>query len=242
MTATTLEERILRLEDIEAIRDLTARYADAVNKGWNGKTVDADAIPDIFAADARREGFDGEVAHGAKAIAAELPKATSVVQLSMYTFLNPVITVDGDTATGACAGWSWPGAGTVAVAAAVYGFLGRDEDMRELHAERGGLDDDGRVTRAEGGATAEAVRTPPARQSYAVGLIRDGHHACDRDTVLGDGDGDGLTLGRCFEDLGRLLTELPGRGLHAVHVATSVSPSPPVRKTSLCCRRRGYAA
>ncbi|MDJ1134749.1 nuclear transport factor 2 family protein [Streptomyces iconiensis] len=100
MTATTLEERILRLEDIEAIRDLTARYADAINKGWNGKTVDADAIPDIFAADARWEGFDGEVTHGADAIAAVLPKATSVVQLSMHTFLNPVITVDGDTATG----------------------------------------------------------------------------------------------------------------------------------------------
>ncbi|WP_369204913.1 hypothetical protein [Streptomyces sp. PU-14G] len=65
MTATTLEERILRLEDIAAIRDLTARYADAINKGWNGKTVDADAIPNLFAADARWESFDGEVTHGA---------------------------------------------------------------------------------------------------------------------------------------------------------------------------------
>ncbi|MEU7044066.1 nuclear transport factor 2 family protein [Streptomyces varsoviensis] len=100
MTATTFEERILRLEDLEAIRDLTARYADAINKGWNGKTVDADAIPHIFTADARWENFDGEVTHGADAIAAELPKATAGVQFSMHTFLNPVITVDGDTATG----------------------------------------------------------------------------------------------------------------------------------------------
>ncbi|WP_228002293.1 hypothetical protein [Nocardia australiensis] len=36
MTETTLEQRIRRLEDLEAIRDLTARYADAINKGWNG--------------------------------------------------------------------------------------------------------------------------------------------------------------------------------------------------------------
>ena len=52
MTESTLEQRIRRLEDLEAIRDLTARYANAVNKGWNGKTLDLDAIGDIFAADA----------------------------------------------------------------------------------------------------------------------------------------------------------------------------------------------
>ncbi|MEU4838560.1 hypothetical protein [Nocardia testacea] len=38
-----------RLEDLEAIRDPTARYADAINKGWNGKTVDLDAVAQVFA-------------------------------------------------------------------------------------------------------------------------------------------------------------------------------------------------
>lgn len=78
MTDTTLEQRLRRLEDIEAIRGLTARHADAINKGWNGKTL----------------------ALGADAIAAELPEATGMVEFSMHAFLNPIITVDGDTSTG----------------------------------------------------------------------------------------------------------------------------------------------
>ena len=36
MTEPTLAQRVQRLEDIEAITDLTARYATAINKGWNG--------------------------------------------------------------------------------------------------------------------------------------------------------------------------------------------------------------
>ncbi|GLZ01778.1 hypothetical protein [Actinoplanes sp. NBRC 103695] len=52
MSTVSLEERILKLEDLEAIRDLTARYASAVNKGWNGKEIDVTAMPSIYAKDA----------------------------------------------------------------------------------------------------------------------------------------------------------------------------------------------
>lgn len=100
MSESPLEQRLRRLEDHEAIRDLTARYADAINKGWNGKHLDLDAITEIFAVDARWEGPQGEFTESADAIAAELPEATAMVEFSMHTFLNPIISVDGDTATG----------------------------------------------------------------------------------------------------------------------------------------------
>lgn len=94
-----LRERIQRLEDLEAIRDLTARYADAINKGWNGKTVDLDALAHVFATDARWESHEGEVTDGIDAILAEVPATTSGVEFSMHAFVNPIIDLDGDTAT-----------------------------------------------------------------------------------------------------------------------------------------------
>ncbi|WP_394296762.1 nuclear transport factor 2 family protein [Nocardiopsis xinjiangensis] len=53
-------------------------------------------MADIFAADARRQSHEGEVTLGADAIAAELPEATGMVEFSVHTFLDPIITVDGD--------------------------------------------------------------------------------------------------------------------------------------------------
>jgi hypothetical protein len=106
MTEPTLARRVQRLEDIEAIKDVTARYATAVNKGWNGKTLDLEAIPSIFATDARWESSDmGIVTEGLGAIVAGLPEHTAMVQFSMHTFLNPVITVAADAATGSWLMW-----------------------------------------------------------------------------------------------------------------------------------------
>jgi hypothetical protein len=104
--ARALEQRIQRLENIEAIKDVTARYAAAVSKGWNGKTVDLAAIPSIFTADARWESRDmGLTADGVDAIIANLPRSTSTVEFSMHTFLGPVITLDADTASGTWLMW-----------------------------------------------------------------------------------------------------------------------------------------
>jgi SnoaL-like protein len=102
----TLEQRIKRLEDLEAVRDVTARYAAAVSKGWNGKTVDLAAIGSVFACDARWESRDmGLAADGVDAIIASLPRSTSMVEFSMHAFLNPVLTLDGDTASGSWLLW-----------------------------------------------------------------------------------------------------------------------------------------
>jgi hypothetical protein len=101
-----LEQRIKRLEDLEAVKDVTARYAAAVSKGWNGKTIDLAAIGSVFASDARWESRDmGLAADGVDAIIASLPRSTSMVEFSMHAFLNPVITLDENTASGSWLMW-----------------------------------------------------------------------------------------------------------------------------------------
>jgi ketosteroid isomerase-like protein len=106
MSQISLEERVKRLEDLEAIKDVTARYAAAVNKGWNGETVDVSAMPSIYAEDARWESDDmGVSAVGLDTIMAGLPESTSMVEFSMHSFLNPIIAVDGDEAAGSWLMW-----------------------------------------------------------------------------------------------------------------------------------------
>jgi hypothetical protein len=105
MTECALGQRIRWLEDIEAIKALTAHYAHAVNKVPNGNGVDLAAIPQIFTADARWSGGELGTFVGSAAIAAELPRATAMVEFSMHAFLNPLITVDGDEASGSWLLW-----------------------------------------------------------------------------------------------------------------------------------------
>jgi hypothetical protein len=96
-----LERRVQRLEDVEAIRTVTATYAHIVDKGYNGKgRLDATALAGVFTKDAtwtnaafraRAEGVDN--------IVALLEKSTEPFKFAMHSFTNPVIAVDGDTAT-----------------------------------------------------------------------------------------------------------------------------------------------
>jgi SnoaL-like domain len=104
VTGATLEQRIRRLEDIEAITTLTARYGRAVDKR-PGRGIDLAAIPHIFTAAARWSSDGLGTTVGASAIAAELPSATATVEFSMHAFLNPMITIDGDAATGSWLLW-----------------------------------------------------------------------------------------------------------------------------------------
>jgi hypothetical protein len=101
----TLKQRVRQLEDREAIKSLTYRYARAVDRGPNGNCVDVAAIPELFTADARWSSDELGTTVGAAAIAAELPTATALVEFSMHAFLNPVITVDGDSATASWLLW-----------------------------------------------------------------------------------------------------------------------------------------
>lgn len=101
MSTLSLEQRLQRLEDIEAIKDLMARYFFHINKGWNGKEVDVAAMPTIFAEDATWESEAmGMRAEGLPQIMSTLQSATEHTGFSMHSFTNPVIEVSGDQATG----------------------------------------------------------------------------------------------------------------------------------------------
>ncbi len=97
----TLEERIQRLEDIEAIKDVTARYSFNINKGWNGKEVNPGAFTAIFDNDAVWEAkMMNTKATSLKQIMNGLLPATENVEFSMHTFTNPVIEIVENTASG----------------------------------------------------------------------------------------------------------------------------------------------
>lgn len=105
MAVSAADRRLAELEDRAAIHDLTARYADAVNQGWSGKRIAPESIPDLFTADATFSDHDGALTVGAAAIAEALPEATAAVSFAMHTFLNPVLTVDGERASGSWLMW-----------------------------------------------------------------------------------------------------------------------------------------
>jgi hypothetical protein len=92
---TTLEERVQRLEDIEAIRALKARYCAACDNGH-----DPAEIAEVFAADGIWESPTVGVFDGCEAIAAEFQLAGLRVSQSQHAVTNPRIEVTGDTATG----------------------------------------------------------------------------------------------------------------------------------------------
>ena len=102
MNTASLEERIQRLEDIEAIKNLMARYAFHTNTGWNGQVVDIDAMPSIFAEDVQYISKDAEElsATGLEQGMNVLKESTEQIDFSMHSFTNPIIAVDGDRATG----------------------------------------------------------------------------------------------------------------------------------------------
>ena len=97
----TIDERIQRLEDLEAIRKLTATYAFHINKGWHGKVVDVAAMATIFTPDAGWSSQDmGIQVVGLEPIMNSLREATTSVVFSMHSYTNPIIEVAGDSATG----------------------------------------------------------------------------------------------------------------------------------------------
>ena len=96
---TDILTRLQRLEDLEAIRTLTASYAHAVDKGTNGKQVNFDLLPSMFAPDARWTSAASKAdARGRDNIVAMLRGSTAAVTFAMHSFTNPVISIEGDTA------------------------------------------------------------------------------------------------------------------------------------------------
>jgi hypothetical protein len=100
MPAPAPAGRLDTLDDRDAIMNLTAHFADAINRGWNGKTVQPEAIPQLFAADGTFKNPGTPRTRGAAAIAEALPLETASLPFAMHAFLNPILAIDGDVATG----------------------------------------------------------------------------------------------------------------------------------------------
>ena len=94
----SLEQRIQRLEDIEAIKKLQATYGHFVDRGWNGKK--AEDVTHFFTEDATFQcAAFGMDAKGNQQISDMLTKGGSFA-IAQHSFTNPIIDVDGDKATG----------------------------------------------------------------------------------------------------------------------------------------------
>ena len=94
--SATLEERIQRLEDIEAIRRLKHRYMAYADAGY-----DADRIVTLMTPDAVWDG--GEAfgrQEGAEAFGNMVREVGKQISFAAHLALNEIIDVDGDTARG----------------------------------------------------------------------------------------------------------------------------------------------
>src|SRR3990172_11585987 len=90
-----LEARTRRLEDLEAIRQLKARYCRLCDDGY-----DADRLADLFTEDAVWDGGMLGKAEGRERIRRFFQRSPEVIPFSVHMVMNPLITVDGDTASG----------------------------------------------------------------------------------------------------------------------------------------------
>ena len=95
MDMTELEQRLTRMEDIEAIKQLKAEYCDICDDDHN-----PDRITTIFAEDGIWEGAGFGKAQGHTAIRELFKKFQTLISFSQHQVLNPVIKIDGDRATG----------------------------------------------------------------------------------------------------------------------------------------------
>lgn len=95
MDVETLEVRLKRLEDIESIRQLKARYCQICDDDHN-----PELITSVFSDDAIWEGRGIGKAEGHAEIRALFRRFQEMISFSQHMVMNPVIEVDGDTATG----------------------------------------------------------------------------------------------------------------------------------------------
>ena len=95
MDTDELARRITRLEDIEAIKQLKARYCEICDDMHN-----PDRIASVFAEDAIWESPDFGKAQGHQAIRDLFQGFRDMFSFSQHNIMNPIIEVDGDRATG----------------------------------------------------------------------------------------------------------------------------------------------
>lgn len=91
-----LEARIRRLEDIETIKQLKARYCAACDDGY-----DPDRLASLFTEDALWDGGNTfGVAQGRDAIHRHFAGASARVTIARHQVMNPIIDIEDDSATG----------------------------------------------------------------------------------------------------------------------------------------------
>jgi len=92
-----LEQRIARIEDVEAIKRLKAKYAEFCDTGY-----DADGMVSLFAEDGVWEGNVFGVHHGREAIRKHILSFHGQILWALHFMVCPVIDVapDGLSATG----------------------------------------------------------------------------------------------------------------------------------------------
>ena len=91
----SLEERIQRLEDIESIKQLKARYCEICDDDHN-----PDLITTVFSSNAVWEGQGIGRASGHGEIVQLFKTFQSAISFSQHIVNNPIIEVDGNDATG----------------------------------------------------------------------------------------------------------------------------------------------
>jgi ketosteroid isomerase-like protein len=95
MDLAGLERRLRVLEDIEAIKQLKYRYADACDRGY-----DADTLADLFTEDAIWEGDLFGRYEGRDAIREFFRGVSTDIPFARHYMMNPIISVNGDEAAG----------------------------------------------------------------------------------------------------------------------------------------------
>ena len=90
-----IEKRITRLEDIEAIKQLKARYSHICDDDHN-----PDQIASVFAEDGVWESADFGQARGHEEIKKLFSGFKEMFTFSQHNMMNPVIEINGNTATG----------------------------------------------------------------------------------------------------------------------------------------------
>lgn len=92
---TELEKMVRRLADIEDIKQLKARYASACDDDYN-----PDKLAALFAEDAIWDGSLLGYAEGREGIREFFGAASNLVPFAVHQVSNPLIEINGDTATG----------------------------------------------------------------------------------------------------------------------------------------------
>lgn len=95
MDLAKLEKRITRLEDLEAIKQLKARYCEICDDNHDSKRITS-----IFTDDGIWEGRGIGKAQGHAEIEALFEGFQKTISYSQHMVMNPIIDVNGPTATG----------------------------------------------------------------------------------------------------------------------------------------------